>query len=441
MSALESEISSTTPKPLTTRVLVRNNAKMSRTAEVKERLGPIMERMKSSLAQIQTLEDSLSSKRRSLDTGSQSAVDTESTNSSTFVPGSQKSRQLLKGSMEMLKKKLSRLQQMEDTLALSEDRRQNLQHCFLQSSLAKPVLELASVKRKNQELEQKMTTITNECRRLEEECKDVTSMKQRIEELSNKSQKLSETETKLRQVQLQNKVYEKDLQDRQSKINQLSIRGDDLECEVEELKLACDTLRNRLLDEARRTHSPETGKGTERAHEHFESKDSVGSVSTTTTEIDSYSGISQSSWETDSVNQRSIKEDNLLEVVDLSTLSQLDDDDLSSVLPEGPGVAMIQKLLAKIERMEKENQELRALHETSNEVIEQTYSHRVLERRQKDTLCSVGLGQAAGKVGRGSFFGFLKSDAQPSKRTIAKSKSEKARLISQGLAGQSRGKE
>lgn len=439
---------------------------MSRTAEVKQRLGPIMERMKSSLAQIQSIEESLASNRVGLDvpqsgTDPSGSNEDRATNASASTARSQKSRQLLKESMGMLKTKLSTLQKMEDALTLSEDRRQNLQHLFLQSSLSKPILEQASNKRKNEELEKQLANLTIENRRLDEKCRTVNSLEQKIEELTKQTRKLSETEDKLHHAQTQNKIFERDLHDRQSKINELSIRGDDLECQVEELKLLCDSLRNELHNAARRPDSVEMGKGRQGADGNAKSQNSGASLSSTSeTDIDSSSFLS--SWEGDSVNQRSTNERydeaqrtpdsslqstasqdgllHLLEVVDMSKLSQIDDDELSSILPEGPSVAMVQKLLAKIETVEKENEELRRLHQASSERLcglaeentDQASRLRALEN------CKIGPEQAVAKHGRGSFFGFLKSDAPQSKRNA---KVEKARLIGESLAGQSRGKE
>ena len=92
-----------------------------RTNGVRERLSPLIERLKDSVTSIQTLEKSM---RRSADgSWSESGGDCES-------------RTLMNKSMEMVKKKMFRLKIMEEELAVSEDRRVDLHHCVRQQAKA-----------------------------------------------------------------------------------------------------------------------------------------------------------------------------------------------------------------------------------------------------------------------------------------------------------------
>lgn len=466
---------------LTTRIIAQHESKMSRTTEVKMRLGPIMERMKSSLAKIQSLEESLSlsaegeSRERSTETSSSTGASLSplhKSNTLKFIPGSNKSRQLLKSSMEMLKKKLTTLQIMEETLNTSEDRRQNLQHYFLQTSLSKPMLELAATKRRNQELERDLECSEEEKKHLEEKCSNVEYLKKRVTSLSDSLQKLSGVEAELLKAQEQSKAYEQDLQERQAKIDELSMKCDDLECQVDQLSGECDRLRQSLREEQERNKTLEVGDSNllralspqldASVHCVKGAKESVDGQSTAPTVPDTDSLTHQSSFvdETgsegevhgskDSSIDSSISQDdlmNLLDFVDTSRLTRFDDDDISSTLTEGQGIAMIQKLVAKIEKMDKENAELRALHRVSNvklsglmvENTQQASRLQALEQQQMVTRPGSSSPKLLSpKTTRGSFFGFLKHDPPNNKKL---SKVEKARLISEGLTMQLRGKE
>lgn len=183
---------------------------MSRTEEVKQRLSPIMDRMKASLAKIQNLEASLnltylqpeSCRMRKLDPRGNDDNREEET-AVALAATTQSRRLLLRQNMGMIKKKLHNLQCMEELLEISEDRRQDLQLHFSQLLLDKPGIESASSRR------------------------------------SKKEQA--------------NQTLELDVEERQPKPNDLAIKCGKLECEVEILKILCDDLTTKLSVEGGRS--------------------------------------------------------------------------------------------------------------------------------------------------------------------------------------------
>ena len=469
MPVVDSHSATVEQEKLTTRVIKRNESKMSRTAGVRERLAPIMERMMSSLAQIQTLEESLVAGEASAGSDSTQYCDADDgivdrlvtplcqSNGLKFRPGSNKSRKILKNRMETLKKKLTSLQMMEDTLNMAEDRRQNLQHYFLQASLSKPMLELASANRRNQELEHHLDIAKHEQGKLEERCSTVDYLEERILELLDSLKKLNNVEAELLRAEERNNVYEKDLQQRQAKIDKLSMRCEGLECEVDQLKCLCENRRQNNLHEEEQKQSIDTVNSESNSYEtfvptelisnhHVRSKQSVSSLPTAPTETDADSLSIQSSVaaESASTSPREVcgedesqvlldtsldsltEEDdliNMLRVVDTSRLSQFEDDDISSLLPEGQGIVMVQKLVAKLEKMDKENAELRTQHRVSNSKLtdlvdensRQASRLRALEQKQRATQCEPPQ-EPPNKVTRGSFFAFLKNESSYLKR-------------------------
>lgn len=233
----------------TTRDIQRDEEKASRTQQVKERLGPIVSRLKASLSKMESLEASmdrlgdLSSSEKESGDHSHSASLLRSTNSEQLIRStllrSGKSREIMHGSMELVKRKLLRLKRMEEMLAASEERRHNLQHQVLQVSLSKPHLELAAAKRQNGLLQQQV-----------EESKATTKESDAVEALQ---QELSHLEHSLKQATGERDKLKGDLMDRQAKINEQALQCDDLECQVEHMKIVCDKMLTTLQQEEDRT--------------------------------------------------------------------------------------------------------------------------------------------------------------------------------------------
>ena len=204
---------------------------MDRTAEVKERLWPMMQRMKASLDKIERLEDSIAVRREADRKGSDVTQDLDSA-SVPSQPANRASKRLLRDTATMVTNKLSLLQRMEETLSSQEDRRQILQHHIIQTSLSVPCLEICEDDVLNNDTSQNMHWNSHQAS--EGKCEEAQSL--------CKNARLEKVVEKLREALAKNKLYEYDLQDRQSKINTLSIRCDDLELQVEHLRAICDSL-------------------------------------------------------------------------------------------------------------------------------------------------------------------------------------------------------
>jgi hypothetical protein len=350
-----------------------------------------MERMKNSLAEIQRLEISLNLSQPQIDRPREQKDDSNEDDSSSsgnlkataLVPG--RSRVLLKRSMDMLKNKLYSLQRMEDLLDQSEDRRQNLQHYFLQASLSKPLLELASSKRRNQELSRQVATLEWESAMLEKKCATVDDLQLKIVTLAGKVRDFHQLQTQLDHVTSERGMLELDLVQRQSKLNQQAIKCDDLECQVEQLTSVCDDLLKdvklhedradkleRELVETRKV-SHRAGRGRSHPPRTIQAKESLDSGSTESTDTDNDCSTLDTEAEN---NVKFVDSPEKAEAVDLSTsrdatiyrylpgdvdtsrISTFEDDECSAILHEGPEPAMIENLVAKIGTLDQENAEL-----------------------------------------------------------------------------------
>jgi hypothetical protein len=475
---------------------------MSRTAEVKQRLGPIMNRMKASLAKIQKLEESLNlgaqeqphrGENEDKDETSETKITT-----TAYAPG--RSRMLLKTSMDMLKKKLYRLQHMEDLLRASEDRRQNLQHLFLQTSLSKSAVDSASTTRRNQELERQVAALEKDVGVLEEKCATVDELQHKVVSLSDQVRESQELQTEFDRVTAEKDMFELDLVQRQSKLNEQAIKCDDLECQVEQLTTICNDLLKTLEGEERQTVKLEqelvearnwnqrTERKRSRPPRTIQSKDSVDSGSTHPTESDNDSSTMESSLgpnnsmeqeyeaieddfpnridamkvvadKTSTTVDSSASSDGSIPLpgdVDTSRRSISDDGECSAIVLEGPATSIVEKLMAKIETLDRENAELLLSQREAcgkfNGILKENaqQSARIAEledklrqgKSQQTYEASVSPQGSEpsdpGKQGRGYFFKqLLQSDAKQLKQLLGgvEKKTEKAQRISQGLAG------
>jgi hypothetical protein len=226
---------------------------MSQTKGIKIRLSPIMERMKGSLDKIKSLEVSLEKSSRPEEEKEQDSSrsrspeeddDADNNNASARVHA--KSRELLTHSMEMLHRKLGRLSQMETDFNAAEDRRQELQHHFLQASLNKPSRELATTRQRNLQLEDQVSQLEEEVHQLGRKCTTVDPLQQRVDSLTEQLQKLENVPIELYESTTKCNLLEKDLEQRQSKLREQSERCDDLECQVKQLTVMCDDLLQTL---------------------------------------------------------------------------------------------------------------------------------------------------------------------------------------------------
>ena len=106
--------------------------RMDRTNDVRQRLGPLIERLKHSVTKIRDVQNSMRiSADGHGDSGDDFDVEEKDKNTrlqSVLTP--ERSQKLMNESMEMVKEKMFRLKIMEEELATSEDRRVNLHHYF-----------------------------------------------------------------------------------------------------------------------------------------------------------------------------------------------------------------------------------------------------------------------------------------------------------------------
>mmetsp|Transcript_31205 Transcript_31205/g.75432 ORF Transcript_31205/g.75432 Transcript_31205/m.75432 type:complete len:461 (-) Transcript_31205:309-1691(-) len=217
----------------------------ARSKDVKERIGPIVQRLKISLETIQKLEDSLNDKRLCTiqeDEGERPGPDNNSSSkfpgptdrngtlassrktSQHFVPG--QSRKLMQSSMEMVKRKLMKLKSMEEMLVESEDRRSLLEHQMLQITTTSNTAATTALKvlddSKEVSLRRRIGSLQQDIRVLETKCGTV-------DEVTRERDRLLE-----------------DLAERQRKIQTLSIQCDDLHCHVDRLTVTSTELVDAL---------------------------------------------------------------------------------------------------------------------------------------------------------------------------------------------------
>jgi outer membrane murein-binding lipoprotein Lpp len=232
--------------------------RQSRTVSVKVRLGPMIQRMKVSLAKIQDLEESLnrssylekdhlehsSSPPSSSPLSSSAATKSGLVSSATVAVRStsssrthRKSHRLLKNSMRMLKEKLHSLHEMEDDLRESEDRHQQLIQHVVHASQSSP---------SNLRLMERVEELEEEKHQLERACRRLVPLEYKLKELRIQLKDMQVVKKELQDTKKQFSLLQKDLAQRQNKINQQAMKCDDLECQIDQLQSMCDVLRNDL---------------------------------------------------------------------------------------------------------------------------------------------------------------------------------------------------
>lgn len=200
-----------------------------------------MERMKGSLDKIQALEVTLDESRPVEEKG-QDSIRTIRHPEDDKARVHAKSRELLTHSMEMLHRKFERLSQMESDFEVAEDRRQELQHHFLQASINKPSRELATTRQRNLLLEDQVSQLEEEVHQLGRKCTTVDQLQQKVDSLSEQLQRLESVETELYASTTKCNLLEKDFEQKQCKLKEQSERSDDLECQVKQLTVMSDDL-------------------------------------------------------------------------------------------------------------------------------------------------------------------------------------------------------
>jgi DNA repair exonuclease SbcCD ATPase subunit len=155
-----------------------------------------MERMKGSLDKIRALEVTVDESRSAEEEKEQGLIRSHHPeNDKARVHA--KSRELLTHSMEMLHRKLERLSQMESDVDVAEDRRQELQFYFLQTSLNEPSSELATTRQRNKQLEDQVSQLEEEVHQLGRRCTTVDRLQQQVDSFPEQLQTLESVQQEL----------------------------------------------------------------------------------------------------------------------------------------------------------------------------------------------------------------------------------------------------
>jgi hypothetical protein len=220
--------------------------RIHRTNDIRERLGPIMERLMSSVTKIQTLEDSLR-----LGVGSDgddddhnhnhddtSSTSSKSTNYEHTIIRPGETRRIVNKSMELVKKKMLRLKNMEDKLEALEDRRIILRrHCQLQDKAPIRSQAKSTTDEKSDNLlyqDNRIIELEEEVSLMKKKCRLVDDLQARNVQLENDLMYVGEALQEKSQTDLQ----------QQKNDEYMHVKGDSLEHKVECLTAStCDDLK------------------------------------------------------------------------------------------------------------------------------------------------------------------------------------------------------
>ncbi len=191
--------------------------RMDRSNDVRERLGPLIERLKDSVKNIQTLESSMR----------------KSTGGEDLSPG--QSRKLVNQNMEMVKRKMFRLKTMEEALAASEDRRVALHHHFQQQLSLKATETNTETQIGDSEYQKHITELEEEIRTLKEKSALVDDLRMENARLSEKTKDVERLEHELAFEKSLRRKFESNLFEHQRKMNQQAVNYDNLSCKFEHL--------------------------------------------------------------------------------------------------------------------------------------------------------------------------------------------------------------
>ena len=202
--------------------------RLVRTNDVRERLGPLIERLKDSVKNIQVLENSIQ-------ISSDGDRDCKM-NRKSLSPGS--SRKLMNQSMEMVKKKMFRLKIMEEELATSEDRHLSLHNYFQQQSSQLQTTEARNdLPKENLELpyQNHITNLEEEVRLLKEKSVVVDDLRMQNQSLSGRAKYVKQLEHELEVEKSLRRKLELNLVEHQFKMNEQAVKYDCLHCKFETL--------------------------------------------------------------------------------------------------------------------------------------------------------------------------------------------------------------
>jgi len=205
--------------------------RMDRTNDVRERFGPLMERLKNSVSKIQTLENSILLRAGS---NGDDLIDSErneeiqTTNfPNVMSPG--QSRQLMNQSMEMVKKKMFRLKTMEEELEALEDRSLNLHHYIQQQLALQDAQGRLALTNVNSEEDNRITELEEQICFLKEKSELIENLRIQNASLLEKAKHVDRLELDLKgEISSRNKLESK-LVEHQCKMNKQAVKYENLE--------------------------------------------------------------------------------------------------------------------------------------------------------------------------------------------------------------------
>ena len=212
---------------------VLERERIARTSDVKERIGPLIEKLKKSVTKIQALEKPIRSSADDDTSDVEMNKKDEGTKlRNTSIQG--QSRRFMDQSMAMVKKKMLRLKVMEEELARSEDRRVNLHHHLQQIALqASEVKSVTSIRdtecqKRNRELEKDISFMS-------EKSSTAEDLREESASLLEKTKYYQELENELERERSLRQMSELRLQEYEHKIKQQAIEYDNLQCRFDVL--------------------------------------------------------------------------------------------------------------------------------------------------------------------------------------------------------------
>ena len=165
--------------------------RIERTNDVRQRLGPLIEKLKDSVKNIQTIENSM---RVSKDGGSDCSADD---NGKSKVFRSERSQKLIDQSMEMVKKKMFRLKSMEEQLMTFEDRNLYLNKYCQQHLSRQSQEEKTELPTDGSEYQHRIEELEEEVRILKEKAALVDDLRMEKERLLERTKHVEQLEQEL----------------------------------------------------------------------------------------------------------------------------------------------------------------------------------------------------------------------------------------------------
>ncbi|VEU38489.1 unnamed protein product [Pseudo-nitzschia multistriata] len=219
----------------------------SRTNDVRERFGPMFCRYKASVTKMQKIENSITIHST---VGGDDDDDDDINNIETALGGQQSRRRKVNESIEIIKEKMMRLRNMEEELAASEDRRENLHWlCLKQTSLQ----ALGKIQRYSDQIQ---TSDLDHRHRIAEVGKEKNALNGKssmVDELLAQNvrllEKANDAERLEKELANASKLHhrkEMNFQQQQHKLDEKVAECNKLELQMKDLQDSCDRLKKAL---------------------------------------------------------------------------------------------------------------------------------------------------------------------------------------------------